>query len=52
MPGKVFVHRVVQDFAHTMVQGALIRAADIHAGLFPDGFKAFKFAEFRRVVVF
>ena len=36
------VHRVVQNLCHQMMQRTLVRAADIHAGAFADGFQPFK----------
>ena len=46
MPRQMFVHRVVQHLGHAVMQRALVRAADIHAGLFTDGFEALELAEF------
>ncbi len=40
--GHGLVHRVVENFADKMVQGALVRAADIHAGAAADRFKTLK----------
>ena len=37
--GDGFVHRVVEHLCHQMVQGPLIRAADIHAGAFAHRFQ-------------
>ena len=34
-----------------MMQRALVRAADIHAGLLAHGLEAFKFSELRRIVI-
>ena len=44
MPGEMFVHGIVQHFAHAMMQRALVRAADIHAGLFADRLQPFELA--------
>ncbi len=53
-PGGVacdgFVHRVVEDLGHHMVQGALVRAADIHAGALAHRFKTFENFDRRRVI--
>ena len=38
--GDGLVHGVVQDLGEEMVQGALVRAADVHARSFPDGLQA------------
>ena len=38
--GDGFVHRVVQHFGEQMVQGALVGAADVHAGALADGLKS------------
>ena len=48
--GEMFVHGIIQHFAHAMMQRALVRAADIHAGLLAHGLEPFEFAELRRVV--
>ena len=37
MVGDNLVHRVVDNLGGQMVQGAFVRATDIHAGPFPDG---------------
>ncbi len=37
-----FVHGVVEDFGEEVVEGALVGAADIHAGTFADRFEAFQ----------
>ena len=44
MAGEVFVDGVVQDLRDAVVERALVGAADIHAGLFPDGLEALEFA--------
>ena len=51
MTGQMFVHGIVQNLAHAMMQRALIRAADIHAGFFADSFETFKFSKLRRAVI-
>ncbi len=42
MPGHRFIHGVVQHLGKEVMIGALIRAANIHAGAFADRFKAFE----------
>ena len=42
MPGEEFIDRIVENFRDAMMQGALVRAANIHAGFFPNGFKTFQ----------
>ena len=39
MAGHRFVHRVVENFGGEVMQGAVIRTADIHAGAATDGFQ-------------
>lgn len=39
---KRFVNTVVNDFIHKVMQPALPRIADIHAGTFSDGLQAFQ----------
>ena len=51
MTGQMFVHGIVQHFADAMMQRAFVRAADIHAGFFADGFETFKFSELRRAII-
>ena len=46
----MLVDGVVEDFGNAVVEGPLVGAADIHAGLFADGFEPFEFAEFGGVV--
>jgi hypothetical protein len=46
----MFVDGVVEDLGNAVVKGALVGAADVHAGLFADGFKAFEFTELGSVV--
>jgi hypothetical protein len=46
----MFVDGVVEDFRNAVVQGALVGAADVHAGLFADGFEALEFTELGSVV--
>src|SRR5690606_2887936 len=46
------VHGVVENFGHEVVEGALVGAADIHAGALAHGFEAFEhFDAFGGVVV-
>ena len=51
MPGEMFVHGIVQHLAHAMMQRALVRAADIHAGFFADGLKSLELRQLVRVVI-
>ncbi len=44
MAGKMLVDGVVEHLGNTVVQGALIGASDVHAGLFADGFEALQLA--------
>ena len=44
------IHGVVEDFGHKVVQGAFVRAADIHAGAFADGFQPLKDFDGGRVI--
>jgi hypothetical protein len=37
--GEMFVDGVVENFGDAVMEGALIGAADIHTGLFADGFE-------------
>jgi hypothetical protein len=46
MTGEVFVNGIVEHLGNAMMEGALVRAADIHARLFANGFETFKLAEF------
>jgi hypothetical protein len=50
MAGEVFVDGVVEDLGNAVVQGALIGAADVHAGLLAHGLEAFELAEFGGIV--
>jgi hypothetical protein len=34
----MFVHGVIEDFKHTVMQAPFIRVADIHSGPLPDRF--------------
>ncbi len=40
--GNRLVHGIVEDFGEEMMQGCLIRPADIHAGPAPDRFEPFE----------
>ena len=51
MAGEMLVHGVVQNLGYAVVEGALVGATDIHAGLFTDGLEALEFAELGRVVI-
>jgi hypothetical protein len=42
--GEMFVDGVVEHLGNTMVERAFVGAADVHAGLFADGFKALQLA--------
>ena len=42
MASDGFVHGVVEDFGGEVVQGGLVRAADVHAGAAADGLQALK----------
>ena len=42
MAGDRLVHRIVEHFGNQMVQGALVGAADIHAGPAPDRLQPFE----------
>ena len=46
MAGEMFVHGIVQNFRDAMVQRALVRPADIHAGLLAHGLQPLKLAQF------
>ena len=46
-----FVHRIVQNFGHQVMQGAFIRAADIHPRPLADRFQPFQHLDGRGVVV-
>jgi hypothetical protein len=46
MARQVFVHRIVEHFRNAMVQGPLVRAADVHPRLLANRFQPFQFAEF------
>jgi hypothetical protein len=50
MAREMFVDRVVEHLGNAVVQGALIGAADIHAGLLADGLETFELAELVGVV--
>ena len=45
-----FVHRVIKDFRHHVVQRPFVRAADIHAGAFADGFEPLQHFDRGRVI--
>ena len=42
----MFVNRVVEHLEHAVVQPALVRIADIHAGPLAHGFQTFEFIYF------
>src|SRR5262249_30741498 len=42
MAGHGFVHRIVEDFGDEVVEGALVGAADIHAGAAADRLQPFE----------
>ena len=42
VPGDGFIHRVVENFGHEVVKGALVGAADIHSRTLADRFKPFQ----------
>ena len=48
--GHGLVHGVIQNLADQMVEGALIRAADIHAGAAANGLKPFQNLDIRGAV--
>ena len=48
--GEMFVDRVVEHLENAVVQPALIRVADIHAGPLPDGFQTLQFVDLGGVV--
>src|SRR5258708_1736749 len=48
---EMFVHGIVQHLAHAMMQRALVRAADIHAGLFADRFESLELGQLGGVVI-
>ena len=50
MPRHGLVHRIVQHLGGQMVQGALIGAADIHAGAFAHRFQPFQHFDGRCVI--
>ena len=43
--GEMFVHGIIQHLAHAMMQRALVRAANIHPGLFADGLESLELAQ-------
>ena len=42
MAGDGFIHRIVKDFGHHVMQRRLVRAADIHAGPFAHRLQPFE----------
>jgi len=50
VPRDGFVHRVVEDFGHKVVQRAFIGAANIHARAFANRFQAFEDLNRGRVI--
>ena len=46
------IHRIVQDFGCQMVQGAFIRAANIHARAVPDGLQPLQYLDIRGIIPF
>jgi hypothetical protein len=51
MPRQMFVHGIVQNFRDAMMQRALVRAADIHAGFFADRLQTLQLAQLGSVVI-
>jgi hypothetical protein len=49
--GEMLVHGVIEHLGNTVMERALVRTSDIHAGLFPDGFETLELAELGGVVV-
>jgi hypothetical protein len=52
MASDRFVHRVVEHFGDEVVQRALVRAADVHAGAAADGFEPFEHLDGRAIIAF
>ena len=52
MTGEVLVHRVVEHLGNAVMERAFVGTANVHAGLFTDGFQALELAQFIRVVAF
>ena len=48
---QMFVHGIVEHLAHAMVQGALVGAANIHAGLLANGLQPFELAQLGGVII-
>ena len=48
--GEMFVDRIVENFEHHVVQAALVRVADVHAGALPDRFQTFQLVDLSGVV--
>lgn len=48
--GQVLVNGVIQNFKYTMVQAALIRVPNVHAGPLPHSLQAFQFINLRGAV--
>ena len=48
---EMFVHGIVEHFAHAMMQGPFVRPTDIHARLLADGFQPFELTELRCAVI-
>ncbi len=48
--GEMFVDRVVEHLEDAVMQPALIRVADIHAGAFPDRFETLEFVDLGGVI--
>ena len=51
MPREMFIHGIVQHLAHAMMQRALVRAADIHAGFLAHGLQALELGQLGSVVI-
>lgn len=50
MTGDGFVHRIVEHFRREVVQGALVRAANVHAGAAADGLKPLQHLDRRTII--
>jgi hypothetical protein len=46
MTRQMFVHGIVQDLAHAMMQGTFVGAPDVHARLLPHCFQPLELAQF------
>ena len=49
--GDGLVHGVVEHLGHEVVEGALVGAADVHAGALADGLEPLEHLDLRRAVI-